>query len=83
MSYRELRSNTKEIFKINYCYETIICLDFTEMLRALGYPRLVSMENFRNPNFPLVAEILQWLINRYYKVYLNYDCFTTLITSKS
>jgi len=39
--------------------------DFTEMMRALGYPRLISMENFRNPNFPLVAEILIWLQQRF------------------
>ncbi|XP_016095263.1 clusterin-associated protein 1 homolog [Sinocyclocheilus grahami] len=36
--------------------------NFTEMMRALGYPRLISMENFRSPNFPLVAEILIWLV---------------------
>ncbi|CAI8055888.1 Clusterin-associated protein 1 [Geodia barretti] len=35
------------------------------MMRALGYPRLISMENFRTPNFQLVAEILAWLVNRY------------------
>ncbi|XP_054162380.1 clusterin-associated protein 1 homolog [Oppia nitens] len=39
--------------------------NFIEILRALGYPRLVSMENFRNPNFPLMAEILQWLMIRF------------------
>ncbi|XP_041362932.1 clusterin-associated protein 1-like isoform X2 [Gigantopelta aegis] len=39
--------------------------NFTEMMRALGYPRLISMENFRTPNFPLVAEILRWLVKRY------------------
>lgn len=39
--------------------------DFTEMMRALGYPRLISMENFRTPNFTLVAEILIWLVKRY------------------
>ncbi|XP_031416749.1 clusterin-associated protein 1 homolog [Clupea harengus] len=39
--------------------------NFTEMTRALGYPRLISMENFRTPNFPLVAEILIWLVKRY------------------
>ncbi len=39
-------------------------LDFTEMLRSLGYPRLVSIENFRTPNFKLVAEILTWLLKR-------------------
>ncbi|XP_034148319.1 clusterin-associated protein 1 homolog isoform X2 [Esox lucius] len=35
------------------------------MMRALGYPRLISMENFRTPNFTLVAEILIWLVIRY------------------
>ncbi|CAM9923916.1 unnamed protein product [Lampetra planeri] len=39
--------------------------NFTEMMRALGYPRLISMENFRQPNFPLVAEVLAWLVKRY------------------
>ncbi|KAH0631819.1 hypothetical protein JD844_019653 [Phrynosoma platyrhinos] len=38
--------------------------DFTEMMRALGYPRLISMENFRTPNFMLVSEILLWLVKR-------------------
>ena len=28
-----------------------------EMLRTLGYSRLVSIDNFRQPNFPLVAEV--------------------------
>ena len=35
------------------------------MLRALGYPRLVSVENFRTPNFFLVAEILAWVVKRF------------------
>ncbi|KFM58702.1 Clusterin-associated protein 1-like protein, partial [Stegodyphus mimosarum] len=35
------------------------------MMRALGYPRLISLENFRYSNFSLVAEILQWLVKRY------------------
>ncbi|XP_071106573.1 clusterin-associated protein 1-like [Haliotis cracherodii] len=39
--------------------------NFTEMMRALGYHRLISMENFRNPNFPLVAEVLTWLVKRF------------------
>ena len=39
-------------------------VDFTEMMKALGYPRLISMDNFRTPNFTLVAELLSWLINR-------------------
>ncbi|XP_028299393.1 clusterin-associated protein 1 homolog [Gouania willdenowi] len=38
---------------------------FTETMRALGYPRLISMENFKSPNFTLVAEILIWLVRRY------------------
>ena len=38
----------------------------TEMMRALGYPRLISLENFRQPNFQLVAEMLSWLVKRYY-----------------
>lgn len=39
--------------------------NFTEMMRSLGYPRLISMENFRQPNFSLVSEILTWLVDRY------------------
>ncbi|CAM9751955.1 unnamed protein product, partial [Discosporangium mesarthrocarpum] len=39
--------------------------DFTEMMRALGYPRLVSVENFRGPNFELVADVLYWMVKRY------------------
>ncbi|XP_075755203.1 clusterin-associated protein 1 isoform X1 [Pelodiscus sinensis] len=39
--------------------------NFTEMMRALGYPRLISMENFRTPNFMLVSEVLLWLCKRY------------------
>ncbi|KAH1183790.1 clusterin-associated protein 1 isoform X1 [Mauremys mutica] len=39
--------------------------NFTEMMRALGYPRLISMENFRTPNFMLVSEMLLWLCRRY------------------
>ena len=35
------------------------------MMRVLGYPRLVSLSNFRLPNFPLVAEILVWLAKRF------------------
>eukprot|EP00090_Calanus_glacialis_P001691 TRINITY_DN11217_c0_g1_i1.p1 TRINITY_DN11217_c0_g1~~TRINITY_DN11217_c0_g1_i1.p1 ORF type:complete len:435 (+),score=171.25 TRINITY_DN11217_c0_g1_i1:48-1352(+) len=37
----------------------------TEMMRSLGYPRLISLENFRQPNFPLVAEMLVWLVKRF------------------
>ena len=34
------------------------------MMRSLGYPRLISMENFRTPNFELVADCLYWLLQR-------------------
>ena len=39
--------------------------DFTEVMRFLGYPRIVSVENFRTPNFALVADALYWMVNRY------------------
>ncbi|CAF5206358.1 unnamed protein product, partial [Rotaria magnacalcarata] len=32
------------------------------MARVLSYPRLISMENFRQPNFRLVAELMTWLV---------------------
>jgi len=34
-------------------------------MRSLGYPRLISMENFRKPNFELVADILYWMAKMY------------------
>jgi clusterin-associated protein 1 len=37
---------------------------FTEVMRSLGYPRVVSMENFRQPNFELVADCIFWLVQR-------------------
>jgi hypothetical protein len=37
--------------------------DFTETMKALGYPRLISVENFRTPNFELVADALFWLVS--------------------
>lgn len=39
--------------------------NFCEMARVLGYPRLISIENFRQPNFALLAELLKWLVKRY------------------
>lgn len=39
--------------------------NFCEMARVLGYPRLISIENFRSPNFALLAELLKWLVKRY------------------
>jgi clusterin-associated protein 1 len=39
--------------------------NFCEMSRVLGYNRLISVENFRQPNFPLLSELLKWLVKRY------------------
>ena len=39
--------------------------NFCEMSRVLGYNRLISVENFRQPNFPLLGELLKWLVKRY------------------
>ncbi|KAH7463224.1 hypothetical protein PRIC1_001919 [Phytophthora ramorum] len=39
--------------------------NLTEMMRALGYPRPISMENFRTPNFELVSDLLYWMVKKY------------------
>lgn len=39
--------------------------NLTEMMRALGYPRPISMENFRKPNFELVSDCLYWMVKKY------------------
>ncbi|RLN37663.1 hypothetical protein BBJ28_00001919 [Nothophytophthora sp. Chile5] len=39
--------------------------NLTEMMRALGYPRPISMENFRQPNFELVSDLLYWMVKKY------------------
>uniref|UniRef100_A0AC34QUE8 Clusterin-associated protein 1 n=1 Tax=Panagrolaimus sp. JU765 TaxID=591449 RepID=A0AC34QUE8_9BILA len=39
--------------------------DATEILRTLEYPRLVSIENFRIPNFELLSEILEWVVKKF------------------
>eukprot|EP00762_Andalucia_godoyi_P002315 ANDGO_07572.mRNA.1 Clusterin-associated protein 1 homolog len=39
--------------------------NFTESLRTLGYPRPVSLEQLRVPNFVLMADMLSWLSRRY------------------
>lgn len=39
--------------------------NLTEMMRALGYPRPISMENFRKPNFELVSDMLYWMVKKY------------------
>lgn len=47
--------------------------DFVERMKTLGYPRLISMDNFRTPNFELVADILYWLVKRFAR------CFEPLL----
>jgi len=39
--------------------------NFTEIMRALGYQRRISVENFREPNFELVADCLFWMTKKY------------------
>ena len=39
--------------------------NFCETMRSLGYPRPISMENFKQPNFELTADILFWFVMRY------------------
>mmetsp|Transcript_30977 Transcript_30977/g.59803 ORF Transcript_30977/g.59803 Transcript_30977/m.59803 type:complete len:416 (-) Transcript_30977:1627-2874(-) len=51
--------------------------NFTEIMRSLGYPRLISMENFRQPNFELVADCLYWLVQRYDPTVDISDDYTT------
>ena len=41
--------------------------NFKEIMATLGYPRLISIENFKVPHFELVADILVWLCHRYDK----------------
>ncbi|CAJ0587536.1 unnamed protein product, partial [Mesorhabditis spiculigera] len=36
-----------------------------EMCRIAGFPRPISIDSFREPNFPLVAELLEWIVLRY------------------
>jgi hypothetical protein len=33
-------------------------------MKTLGYPRLISLDNFRTPNFELVADCIHWLVHR-------------------
>ncbi|XP_059271485.1 clusterin-associated protein 1 isoform X3 [Mustela nigripes] len=69
MSFRELRNglhgHRRLLATVLENAETDSESDFTEMMRALGYPRHISMENFRTPNFGLVSEVLLWLVKRY------------------
>ena len=51
--------------------------NFKEIMCTLGYPRLISIENFKVPHFELVADILIWLCNRYDKNMEILDDITT------
>ena len=37
---------------------------FSEIMKSLGYGRLISLDNFRSPNFELVADILYFFCDR-------------------
>ena len=39
--------------------------NFCEIMRSLGYSRPISVENFRLPNFELVADLSLWFAERY------------------
>lgn len=39
--------------------------DIADLLRRMGYPRLISQTSFRSPNFLLVADILKWFLRRF------------------
>ncbi|KAJ2939141.1 hypothetical protein O0L34_g8454 [Tuta absoluta] len=38
--------------------------NFSEAMRALGFPRPISLESFRTPNWELVEECMRWLAAR-------------------
>ena len=37
----------------------------SEMMRTIGYSRIISLDSFKKPNFELVAEMLDWLASRF------------------
>lgn len=51
---------------------------FVETMKSLGYPRLISMDNFRAPNFELVADCLHWLVHR--RVFTSLACTSRRLT---
>merc|ERR1711871_543180 len=61
-SGRTLRED-RDLTQANMSYREL--RNFTERMKFLGYPRIISMDNFRTPNFELVADILYWLLKRY------------------
>ncbi len=78
MSFRELRCEYNSLkrsrpsnqaasaYPLNSmeAFASLLTAAYTEVMKALGYPRLISMENFRVPNFELVADCLYWLVQR-------------------
>ena len=61
-SHSPLRTRTRVSNSKNSAHR--FAPDFIEYMRALGFPRRISMDNFRTPNFELVAECLMWLVQR-------------------
>ena len=57
----KIQNNLFKILNMSY----LELRNFCETMRALGYHRNISMENFRDPNFELVADILYWFAQRY------------------
>jgi len=41
-----------------------IYIDFIEKMKSLGYPKLISIDSLRTPDFSFVSEILFWLVKR-------------------
>jgi len=39
--------------------------NFIEKMKSLGYPKLISIDSFRTPDFNFVSEILFWLVKSY------------------
>ncbi|ORX77144.1 hypothetical protein BCR32DRAFT_223596 [Anaeromyces robustus] len=39
--------------------------NFIEKMKSLGYPKLISIDSFRTPDFSFVSEILFWLVKSY------------------
>jgi len=39
--------------------------NFAEIMRELGYDSVITLDNFRTPNFELVANILDFLVEKY------------------
>eukprot|EP00898_Chlorokybus_atmophyticus_P007655 jgi/Chlat1/7891/Chrsp66S07308 len=60
--------------RVNESFQQIqlrIMPGLSEVMRAVGYPRAVSVEAFRQPNFALLAHALRWLTLRYDPIAVN------------